>query len=200
MKTKFIAAPEHTAPCGRVVIHGITSGETDVIEFAGSPSVDAAKLARFAIGVSYRVHRKLLRECPSIKWFISGVESSAVRWGFADHIGRYVALADHLQTRELVLTALHEVRHLAQRGVRFTDSEAEEDAERFGVQWCPVVLKAYQATRGDLSRLAVVDKVKPGGWAPHMDVRVTRSNAKLWERNNRTVRAAWREISCWDEA
>jgi hypothetical protein len=200
MKTKFITAPEHTAPCGRVVIHGITSGETDVIEFAGSPSVDAAKLARFAIGVGFRVHRKLLRERPSIKWFISGVETSVVRCGFADQGGRYIALADHLQGRELVETALHELRHLAQEGVKFTDLQAEEDAERFGVQWCPVVLKAYQATRGDLSRLAVVDKVKPSGWAPHMDVRVTLPNAKLWERNNRTVRDAWREISGTNEA
>ena len=199
MENKVITAPEGTAPC-RVAIRGLSSGETATIEFAGSPLAKSKRLARFVVGVGYRVHRKLLRECPSIRWFVSGVETSAVRWGFADPIGRYVALADHLQTRELVLTALHEVRHLAQRGVKFADSEAEADAEDFGVQWCPVVLKAFQATRGKLSRLAVVDKVKPSGWAPHMDVRVTLPNAKLWERDNRTMGDAWRELSCWNEA
>jgi len=200
MENKIITAPEHTAPCERVVIRGITSRETDVIEFTGSPSVDAAKLARFAIGVGFRVHRKLLREVPSIRWFIPGVDVAAVRCGFADPFGNYIAIADHLEARELASTVLHELRHCAQRGVRFTDLEAEDDAEGFTHRWTSPTLRAYRETCGQLSRLAVVGNARPGGRALHMDIRLTRPTAKVWQYNARATGDSWRELPCWNEA
>jgi hypothetical protein len=202
MKTKFIAAPEHTAPCGRVTILGITSGETDEIEFAGSPSVDAAKLGRFTVGVGWRLHRKLLPECPKIRYFRrdSLPLGAGARVGFADTAGCYVALRSDLEGRQLVETALHELRHLAQSGVRFTDGEAERDAEGFAHRWTPTTMRAYRATGGRLSRLAVTRSAKPSGWAPHMDIRLTLPTAEVGERDNRTMGDAWRELSCWNEA
>ncbi len=194
METKVIAAPEGIAPC-RVVLRGLTSGETVEIGFAGSPSTESKRLARFVVGVGYRLHRKLLCECPSIRWFVSGMETDASWWGFADLAGRYIALADHLKGRDLAETALHEVRHCAQRGVRFTDSEAEDDAAGLAHRWTPPTLRAYRATGGQLSRLAVTRSAKPSGWAPHMDIRLTLPNGQLWQRDNRTTGNAWRGLS-----
>jgi hypothetical protein len=194
MERKVVLAPEHTAPCGRVTILGITSGEIAEIEFAGSPSVDAAKLARFAVGVGFRVHRKLLRDCPALRWFVSGVETSAVRCGFADPFGGYVALGDHLSGRDLVEVCLHELRHCAQRGVKLTDCEAEHDAEGFAHRWTPPTLRAFRETDGALSRVAVSQWARPGGRALHMDIRLTRPTAKVWQYNARATGDSWREL------
>ena len=198
-ETKVITAPEGIAPC-RVVIREVMSGETVEIGFAGSPSAEAKRLARFAVGVGYRLHRKLLREIPPIRWFVPGMETDASWRGFADLAGRYIALADHLEGRDLVETGLHEVRHCAQRGVGFKDAEAEHDAEGFARRWASPTLRAYRATRGRLSRLAVTRSGKPSGWAPHMDIRLTLPGAKVWERDNRTTGDAWRQLSSWNEA
>jgi hypothetical protein len=199
METKVITAPEGIAPC-RVMIREVMSGETVEIGFAGSPSTESKRLARFVVGVGYRLHRKLLRECPSIRWFVPGMETDASWRGFANLAGRYVALADHLKGRDLVEVCLHELRHCAQRGVRFTDCEAEHDAEGFAHRWTPPTLRAHRATRGQLSRLAVTRSAKPSGWAPHMDIRLTLPTAEVGERDNRTMGDAWRELSCWNEA
>lgn len=183
------------------MIREVMSGETVEIGFAGSPRAEPKRLARFAVvGVGYRLHRKLLREIPSIRWFVAGMEVNASWRGFADLAGRYIALADHLKGRALVETALHEVRHCAQRGVGLTDCEAEHDAERFARRWTSPTLRAFRATRGQLSRLAVTRSARPSGWAPHMDVRLTLPTARVWERDNRTMGDAWRELSSWNEA
>lgn len=189
-----------TAKCtdcerGGLLIRGITSGRVEQIEFTGVPSDEAEKQARFAVGFCWRLHRKQLPGCPTIRYFraVERPWEAESRMGFAR--SGYVALNDDLQGRALVETALHECRHLAQEGASFTDAAAEQDAEGFAYKWTPIVLRAYRATRGELSRLAVIDKHQPSGQAPHMDVRVTRRNAKLWEYDAQTMGDSWRELS-----
>jgi len=193
MNTKYITAPEGTAPCS-VVIHGLTSNRTERIKFDGSPSPEATKLAGFVVGAAWQLHRRLLPERPETLWYRHDARGTK-RLGFADPNGSYVALCDSLEGEKLADTALHETRHLAHADIIADDERAESDASGFARRWLRPMLRAYWATGGALSKLAALDGPKPSGWAPHMDVRLTRSNAKLWQRDNRTVRNAWKELS-----
>jgi hypothetical protein len=83
--------------------------------------------------------------------------------------------------------------------VRFTDSEAEHDAAGVAHRWAPPTLRAYRETKGLLSRVAVLDRSRPGGRACHMDVRLTRPTAKVWQYNARATGDSWRELPSWNE-
>lgn len=193
MDRKVITAPERTAPCEHVVIHGLTSGRTEKVKFDGKPSAEARRLAKFAVGVGWRLHRRVIAEPPEVRWFKARSAPGAVpRLGFAD--ASYVALSDSLEGEQVSATSLHEVRHVGQLGIPFSDAAAEEDAAAFSRRWLAATTRAYRASRGELSRVSVTDKARPAGWAPHREVRLTKPNGKVWERNNRTTHEAWKEL------
>jgi hypothetical protein len=190
MDTKLIPTCDGFRPIENVTIVGAQSGRQR-IKFDGRPSTDAQISSRFGVDVATQLHKSFLREPPPIKWF---TQSNPAMCGFASSDGRYIALSDRLAVDQVIATALHEVRHLAHAGIIADDAEAELDSEAFAARWLRPTLRAYRATRGECSRVAVLDGRRPSGWAPHMYVRLTRSNGKVWQRDNRTTAEAWKEL------
>jgi len=189
MNSKVIRSPDGFRPIENVTIVGAQSGQQR-IKFDGRPSAEMLRRSRFAAAVATQLHRSFLREPPPIKWF---KQSNPAMCGFAS--SDYVALADHLTVDQVIATSLHEVRHLAQAGIITNDLEAEEDAARFVARWLRPTLRAYRSSAGECSRVVVLDKARPSGWTRHGDIRLTRSNAKIWQRDNRTTGAAWKELA-----
>lgn len=155
------------------------------VQLCDQLDAEARKLARFTLGIAYKLHRGVepRREPPDVGWFVQnsdvlGLAPTGRRDGYHVHIAR------DLKGRRLVRAVLHEARHIAQHNVSEFDDDyslSEEDACGFERRWTELVLMAFELTAGCLSEISVLtNERKPWRCAPDRHVAVTRSNTGLW--------------------